>query len=54
MSHSDEAIEGQQKESVEWRLGYAQSAIRTAIWMIEIGRTDKALANLKETAEVVK
>lgn len=54
MGHSDEAIDGMQRESVEWRLGYAQSAIRTAIWMIEIGRADKALVNLKETAEVVR
>ena len=62
MSHSDQAIPEQQKEeffqemrdSDAYKLGYLSSAVRTAIWFLELGKTEQALENLKATATLMK
>jgi hypothetical protein len=54
MSHSDEAILMQMRETADYKLGYAMAAIRTAVELLEGNHVFEALEHLRETRKLIR
>lgn len=54
MSHSDDAILMQMKESADYKLGYAMSSIRTALLYLSRGNVEQAEKELHNTVNVIR
>ena len=50
---NDKFIE-EMRSSEAYRAGYLGSAVRTAIWYLELGKPKQALENLKATAKIMQ
>jgi hypothetical protein len=54
MSHSDDAILMQMRETSDYKLGYAMSSIRTALWYLSKGLVEQAEKELHNTVSTIR
>lgn len=54
MSHSDDAILMQMQESSDYKLGFAMSSIRTALWYLSKGLVEQAEKELHNTVNKIR
>ena len=54
MSHSDDAILMQMRESADYKLGYMRSSFRTVLMYLEKGETEKAIKEIHNTLNSVR
>jgi hypothetical protein len=54
MSHSDDAILMQMRESADYKLGYMRSSMRTVLMYLQKGDTESAIKEIHNTLNSVR